>query len=149
MFTSFSPIISPKKIAAATHSARPEMPKYLTARSSNGLRPRSEVDVVLDLAILTKKSSAGRIQRTSAGVVERRTIGDGTKPLRFVTQFHFAPNLVRLPLTDYVFGGTIPGFDTRSGSCPVPGPPLSKILPGIRRPTLSMFKPTRRPRSIQ
>jgi hypothetical protein len=46
--------------------------------------------VVLDFAILTKKSSAGRIQRTSAGLVERRTIRDATKPLSFVTQFHFA-----------------------------------------------------------
>ncbi len=90
MFTSFSPIISPKRLAAATHSVRPEMPKYSTARSSNGLRPRSEAGVVLDLAILTKKSSAGRIQRTSAGVVERRTIRDAIKPLSFVTHFHFA-----------------------------------------------------------
>lgn len=46
--------------------------------------------MVLDLAILTKKSSAGRIQRTSAGVVERRTIRDAIKPLSFVTHFHFA-----------------------------------------------------------
>ena len=66
------------------------MPKYSTARTSNGLRPRSEADVVLDLAILTKKSSAVRIQRTSAGLVERRTIRDAIKPLSFVTHFHFA-----------------------------------------------------------
>src|SRR3989442_321126 len=117
MFTSFSPIISPKRLAAATHSVRPEMPKYSTARSSNGLGPRSEADVVLDLAILTKKSSAVRIQRTSAGLVERRTIRDATKPLSFVTHFHFAANPVRLPLTGHVFGGPIPDFDTRSGSC--------------------------------
>src|SRR6266478_439690 len=90
MFTSFSTIMSPKRLAAATHSVRPERPKYSTARWSNGLGPRSEADVVLDFAILTKKSSAGRIQRTSAGLVERRTIRDATKPLSFVTQFHFA-----------------------------------------------------------
>ena len=29
-----------------------------------------------------------------------------------------------------------------AGSCPAPGPFWSKILPGIRRPTLSMFSPT-------
>jgi hypothetical protein len=46
--------------------------------------------VVLDLAILTKKSSAVRIQRTSAGLVERRTIRDAIKPLSFVTHFQFA-----------------------------------------------------------
>ena len=46
--------------------------------------------MVLDLAILTKKSSAVRIQRTSAGLVERRTIRDAIKPLSFVTHFQFA-----------------------------------------------------------
>ena len=90
MFTSFSPIISAKRLAAATHSVRPEMPKYSTAWSSNGLGPRSEADVVLDLPILTKRSSAVRIQRTSAGLFERRTICYATKPLTFVTRFPFA-----------------------------------------------------------
>jgi hypothetical protein len=79
MFTSFSTIMSPRRLAAATHSVRPEKPKYSTARSGNGLGPRSEADVVLDLAILTNKSSAVRIQHTSAGLVERRTICDATK----------------------------------------------------------------------
>jgi len=80
MFTSFSTIMSPKRLVAATHSVRPERPKYSTARSSNRLGPRSEADVVLDdLAILTNKSSAVRIQHTSAGLVERRTICDATK----------------------------------------------------------------------
>jgi hypothetical protein len=41
-------------------------------------------------------------------------------------------NLVRLPLTGYVFGGPIPGSIRVAGFCPAPGPPLSKILPGIR-----------------
>src|SRR5260370_32938719 len=90
MFQSCRPTMSPKRLAAATHSVRPERPKYSTARSSNAWGPRSEADVVLDLAILTKKSSAVRIQRTSAGLVKRRTIRDATKPLSFVTHFHFA-----------------------------------------------------------
>ncbi len=50
--------------------------------------------------------------------------------------------IARLPLTGHVFGGPIRSFDTRSGACQVPGPPLSEILPGIRGPTLSMFKKT-------
>ncbi len=36
-----------------------------------------------------------------------------------------------------------------AGSCPAPGAPSSRILPGIRQPTLSMFSPTRKVRSIQ
>ncbi len=36
-----------------------------------------------------------------------------------------------------------------AGSCPAPGPFWSKILPRIRRPTLSMFTPTRKVRRIR
>jgi hypothetical protein len=52
---------------------------------------------------------------------------------RYITTF---------PLTGYVFGGPILGFDTRSGSCPAHGTPSSRTLPGIRPTTLSIFTPS-------
>ena len=51
---------------------------------------------------------------------------------RYITTF---------PLTGYVFGGPSRVSILAAGSCPAPGTISSRILPGIRPPTLSIFTP--------
>ena len=55
----------------------------------------------------------------------------------------------RRPACRYITTFPLTGSIPAAGSCPAPGPPSSKILPGIRRPTLSMFTQTRKVRSVQ
>src|SRR5439155_25753740 len=78
----------------------------------------------------------------SSGVRLRKSIWTLTDVLPLVTSQRFPSRVMSLADRSRVSILAV-------GSCPAPGPPSSKILPGIRRPILLIFSPTPKVHSIQ